>query len=113
MKRSIAIFPTLLSLFAVAATAARFTSPASAQLGPPSTSQTTQAIQLPLSGRAGQNGSVNAAQTPVPGATTSVNTLNSTVQVQGPYAGSANSTNKVPFSGKLGLREAIDRALVY
>src|SRR6202049_4941306 len=113
MKRSIAVFSTLLSLLAIAATDARLTSPAYAQLGPPSSSQTTQAIQLPLSGRAGQNGSVNAAQTPVPGATTSVNTLNSTVQVQGPYAGSANSTGKIPFSGKLSLREAIDRGLAY
>ena len=88
--------------------------PIRAQLGPPaSSSQGSQAVQLPLSGRAGQNGSVNTTQTPVPGATTSVNTLNSTVQVQGPYAGSANSTGKIPFSGKLSLREAIDRGLAY
>src|ERR1700680_4284890 len=113
MKRSIAVFSTLLSLLAIAATDARLTSPAYAQLGPPSSSQSSQAVQLPLSGRAGQNGSVNTMQTPVPGATTSVNTLNSTVQVQGPYAGSANSTGKIPFSGKLSLREAIDRGLAY
>ncbi len=89
--------------------------PIRAQLGPPpaSSSQGSQAVQLPLSGRAGQNGSVNTTQTPVPGATTSVNTLNSTVQVQGPYAGSADSTGKIPFSGKLSLREAIDRGLAY
>ena len=49
----------------------------------------------------------------MPGTTTSVNTLNSTVQVQGPYAGSADSTGKIPFSGKLSLREAIERGLAY
>jgi outer membrane protein TolC len=114
MNRHKETIPHILALVvAIAATLVIFTIPTNAQLGPPASSQGAQAVQLPLSGRAGQNGSVNAAQTPVPGATTSVNTLNSTVQVQGPYAGSANSTSKIPFSGKLGLREAIDRALVY
>ena len=69
--------------------------------------------QLPLSGRSGQSGSVTPAQTPVPGVTTSVNTLNTTVQTQGPYAGSANSVSKLPFSGKLGLRDAVERGLAY
>src|SRR5579863_4701115 len=69
--------------------------------------------QLPLSGRSGQNGSVTPAQTPVPGVTTSVNTLNTTVQVQGPYAGSASSISKSPFSGKLSLRDAVERGLAY
>src|SRR5215468_9894754 len=49
----------------------------------------TQANPLPLSGRSGQVGSVTATQLPVPGTTTSVNTINPTVQVQGPYGGSA------------------------
>jgi len=70
-----------------------------------------QAAQLPLSGRNSQGGSVNTVQTPVPGLTSSVNTLNSSVQVQGPYAGSTPSAR--PFSGKLSLREAIERALEY
>jgi len=69
--------------------------------------------QLPLSGRGGQNGSVTPAQTPVPGVTTSVNTLNTTVQVQGPYAGSASSISKSPFLGKLSLRDAVERGLAY
>jgi outer membrane protein TolC len=69
--------------------------------------------QLPLSGRGGQNGSVTPTQTPVPGVTTSVNTLNTTVQVQGPYAGSVSGISKSPFSGKLGLREAVERGLAY
>jgi outer membrane protein TolC len=67
---------------------------------------------LPLSGRTGQGGSVNTAQTPVPGVTSSVNTLNTTVQVQGPYAGSVAGTQK-PFSGRLSLREAVARGLEY
>ena len=50
---------------------------------------------------------------PVPGTTTSVNTLNPTMQVQGPYAGSADSTAAMPFSGKLRFREAIQRGLQY
>jgi outer membrane protein TolC len=85
-----------------------------AQIAPtPQTGSGTQAVQLPLSGRAGQNGSVNAAQTPIPGTTTSVNSLNTTIQVQGPYAGSASSIDRLPFSGTLSLREAVQRALDY
>ncbi len=78
-----------------------------------SSSGGTQANPLPLSGRAGQNGSVAAAQSPVPGTTTSVNTINPTVHVQGPYAGSASSTAQLPFSGKLSLEEAVRRGLAY
>lgn len=85
-----------------------------AQAGPQSTpSQGTQATPLPLSGRTGQNGSVKATQSPIPGTTTSVDTINPIVQVQGPYAGSTSSTAKIPFSGKLSLREAIQRGLEY
>jgi outer membrane protein TolC len=85
---------------------------ASGQLGAPARQgQAASAIQLPLSGRAGQNGSVTATELPVPGTTTSVNTLNPAVQVQGPYAGSAKG--KEPFSGRLSLREAIERGLQY
>jgi outer membrane protein TolC len=73
--------------------------------------QPARANQEPLSGRAAQSGSVTAAESPVPGTTTSVNTLNPTVQVQGPFAGS--STGKTPFSGQLSLREAIERGLRY
>jgi outer membrane protein TolC len=76
-------------------------------------SQSPQVNQVPLSGRGAQNGSVAATETPVPGTTTSVNTLNPTVQVQGPYAGSASSTAKMPFTGKLSLREAVQRGLEY
>src|SRR5215472_14722998 len=66
---------------------------------------------LPLSGRPAGNGSVSSTQTAIPGTTTSVNTLNPAIQVQGPYAGSANRADKTPFSGRLSLREAIQRGI--
>jgi outer membrane protein TolC len=75
--------------------------------------QPAQAAQLPLSGRNPQNGSVTATETAIPGTTNSVNTINPTVQVQGPYAGSTSSVAKLPFSGRLSLREAVDRALEF
>lgn len=75
--------------------------------------QPAQATQLPLSGRSTQGGSVTATETAIPGTTNSVNTINSTVQVQGPFSGSASSTAKLPFSGKLSLREAVDRAVEF
>jgi len=68
---------------------------------------------IPLSGRPAGNGSVTTTQTAIPGTTTSVNTLNPAIQVQGPYAGSANGADQRPFSGKLGLREALERGLAY
>jgi outer membrane protein TolC len=87
---------------------------ARAQLGPPaSPSQGTLADQLPLSGRGTQSGSVTATQSPTPSTTTSVNTLNAIVQASGPFAGSASSVSKAPFSGKLSFREAIERGLDY
>jgi outer membrane protein TolC len=85
--------------------------PLRAQLGPPTSSSSgTTAAQLPLSGRAAQSGSVNSTQTPLPGITSSVNTLNSTVQVQGPYAG---SVQQGALSGKLTLQDALQRGLQY
>src|SRR3984893_14211446 len=74
-------------------------------------SQGTQTTPLPLAGRSAQNGSVLAVESPIAGTTNSVNTINPTVQVQGPYAGGTRSTSKLPFSGKLSLREAIERGL--
>jgi outer membrane protein TolC len=81
-----------------------------AQAPPQPASAASQAAPLPLSGRAGQTGSANAIETPVPGFTSSVNTLNTSVQIQGPYQGSVRGDAK-PLSGKLSLREAISRGL--
>jgi hypothetical protein len=66
-----------------------------------------------LSGRTAQNGGVTATESPVPGTTTSVNTINPTLQVSGSFAGSAGSPATLPFSGKLSLREAVERGLQY
>ena len=74
---------------------------------------TSQANALPLSGRSAQGGGVIAGESPVPSTTTSVNTLNPTVSVQGAYSGSAISTAQLPFSGKLSLAEAIQRGMRY
>ena len=85
-----------------------------AQFGPPAASSAgSQANQVPLSGRTGQAGSVTATQSAVAGTTNSVNTINPSIQAAGPYTGSALSTTKMPFSGKLSLRDAIARGLEY
>ena len=87
---------------------------AGAQFGPPASSQgSSQAAQLPLSGRTGAKRRRRRDANSRARHHTSVDTLNPTVQVQGPYTGSANSTPAMPFSGKLGLREAIQRGLHY
>ncbi len=78
--------------------------------GAPAT-QGTPANPVPLSGKIGQSGSVKAIQSPIPGTTTSVDTISPVVQVQGPYAGSTPSTAKMPFSGTLSFRDAIQRGL--
>jgi outer membrane protein TolC len=69
------------------------------------------AVALPASGRNNQGGSVGLGEQPVAGTTTSVNTLNPSVQISGPYSGSASSTAAMPFSGKLSLQEALQRGL--
>src|SRR6476619_6603893 len=78
----------------------------------PTPGQATQAVQLPLYSRNQQTGAVTAVQSPVPGTTTSVNTTNPSVQVEGPYKGAAASTAH-RFDGKLTLRDAIERGLEY
>jgi outer membrane protein TolC len=106
MKSQIGIWLAALVMFA---------GPVLAQLGPPSAGQNTGALanQVPLSGRNGQSGSVNATQTPTAGTTASVNTINPAIQTQGPYTGSAPSTAKMPFAGKLSLRDAVQRGVDY
>jgi outer membrane protein TolC len=85
-----------------------------AQFGPPAGGTTgAQANQIPLSGRTAQAGSVTASESAVAGTTNSVNTINPTVQAAGPYAGSALSTAKMPFNGKLSLKDAVARGLQY
>src|SRR5271155_1939365 len=84
-----------------------FAAPVFAQFGAP-------AVQLPLSGRTTESsGSVKTSEAPAPSTTATVNTLSPNVQVQGAYAGSTPGVAKMPFNGKLGLREAIQRGLSY
>jgi outer membrane protein TolC len=99
-------------LFAVALMLA---APVFAQFGPPAgQSQGTQAVQLPLSGRTAQSsGTVKTSEAPAPSTTATVNTLSPNVQVQGAYAGSTPGVANMPFNGKLGLREAIQRGLAF
>src|ERR1700720_3501195 len=47
------------------------------------------------------------------GTPATVNTLSPNVQVQGVYAGSTPGVANMPFNGKLGLGEAIQRGLAY
>lgn len=78
----------------------------------PSSGGGALATQLPLSGRGLQSGGASVTEQPIPGATTSVNTINPSVQVQGNYTGSVSGAGK-PFTGKLSLREAVDRGLAF
>ena len=83
-----------------------------AQLGAPSgQAGGSTAAQLPVSGRSG-NGSVTASENAIPGTTSSVNTLNTTVQTMGPYAGSRSGAQQ-PFTGRLSMKEAVARGLAY
>jgi outer membrane protein TolC len=54
---------------------------------------------------------VEATQTPTPGTTASINTINPTVRTQGPFAGSVSGAARLPFSGRLSLREAVGRGI--
>ncbi len=96
--------PLRLTLFVLSTSFALAQAPPQAPSGP------SQATPLPLSGRTGQSGSANAISTPVPGLTSSVSTLNTSVQIDGPYKGSVREGAK-PLTGKLSLREAISRGL--
>jgi hypothetical protein len=99
------LFLTLIAVLAQAQSTTGF--------GPAPAPSGSSAQILPLSGRNNQSGSVSTAEQPVPGTTTSVNTLNPTVEISGPYSGSARSTKHMPFSGKLSLADALKRALSY
>ncbi|HLI83489.1 MAG TPA: TolC family protein, partial [Bryobacteraceae bacterium] len=68
------------------------------------------AAQLPLSGRTGQAGAVVTAQNPVPSGS-SVNTLSSSVQVEGDYQGSVPSSEVAGPPLQLSLANAIRRGL--
>ena len=112
MNHSTIKIAPILSIAAIALLACMGRTQALAQ-GPsqPNAAQHAQATPLPLSGRSGNSGSVTAIEAPIAGTTNSVTTINPSVQVQGPFTGSASSTAKLLFAGKLSLRDAIQRGL--
>jgi len=69
------------------------------------------AAQLPLSGRTGEPGAVGTVQNSLPGGAQSVNTLSSSVQVQGAYSGSVPSAQTPGAPLQLSLAEALRRGL--
>ena len=88
--------------------------PASAQLtGAPTTSGPTRPQQVPLSGRTGATAGVTVQQQPV-GGDNSVDTISTTVQVGGNYAGSTPAADATGNSGRsLTIAEAIQRGLLF
>jgi outer membrane protein TolC len=84
-----------------------------AQFGAPPAGTSPRASQLPISGRTAQQGSVATVQNPLPGGAQSVNTITSSVQVQGAYQGSVPSAESPGALLPLSLAEAIRRGLQY
>lgn len=80
---------------------------------PPASSSSSSATLLPASGRNNEAGSVSAVEQPVPGTTSSVNTINPSIQIAGPFSGSTSSTKDMPFHGQLSLADALQRALAH
>ncbi|HEY7388930.1 MAG TPA: TolC family protein [Bryobacteraceae bacterium] len=68
------------------------------------------AVQLPLSGRTGEPGAVVTVQNPIPSAST-VNTLSSSIEVQGAYQGSVPTSQTPGAPLRLSLADAIRRGL--
>lgn len=86
---------------------------AEGQFGPPPSGQGPKAQPLPLSGRP-QSGSVQPVQTPVAGGgADSVNTINSSIQVQGSFQGSTQAGQASPAMLALKLGDAIQRGIRY
>ncbi|HKC85899.1 MAG TPA: TolC family protein, partial [Blastocatellia bacterium] len=54
---------------------------------------------------------MTATQNPTPGVTTSVNTINPTVETKEFFSGSVWGAARAPFSGRLSLREAVGRGI--
>jgi len=91
-----------------------FAAALAAQVPPESLPQPTRATQPPLSGRSGQPGSVATTQTALPGGgAQTVNTINSTVQVQGSYQGSVPATGIPAGPLKLSLDDAVRRGIEF
>src|SRR5260370_33361674 len=87
--------------------------PSAGQIGAPqSPGQLPRAQPVPLSGKP-QIGSVTPEQTPTPGATNSVNTINPSVQIQGAYQGSVPTGTATSTPLALSLADAVKRGIQY
>lgn len=69
-------------------------------------------LMLSICAHGQTTGSVTAIQSPIPGTTASVNTINSSVQTSGVYTGSAGGASAA-LTGPLSLKDAIKRGLQY
>jgi outer membrane protein TolC len=85
-----------------------------AQTAPPQAGPApNRVVQLPISGRTGQPGTAGVVQNPLPAGLQSVNTITSTVQVQGSYQGSVPSAQAPGPPLALSLDDAVRRGLQY
>src|SRR5690349_16822449 len=84
-----------------------------AQAPPEAASGPSHVVQLPFSGRTGQPGGVAVVQNPLPAGLQSVNTITSSVQVQGSYQGSVPSAQAPGPVIALSLDDAVRRGLLY
>jgi outer membrane protein TolC len=84
-----------------------------AQSSSSNSGQSPQAQQVPLSGRAQGGASVSAQQTAAGSSSSSVNTVNTTVQVQGAYQGSVAQAASGNGPLSITLPEALQRGLQY
>ena len=82
--------------------------------GPPAGERAASAVQLPLSGRTGQAGAVGTSQSTVnAGGANSVNLINSTVLVSGPFQGSTPNGTATAQPLSLTLDAALKQGLQY
>ena len=104
----------MLSLRSILICAALALCGATALAQAPGGAQSSHAQVTPIanSGRSPQSGSVTSIEAPIASTTSSVDTINPSVSVSGPYSGSAPGANPA-FSGSLTLRDAIERGLNY
>ncbi|HJT89316.1 MAG TPA: TolC family protein [Bryobacteraceae bacterium] len=94
-------------IFAALSAAGLYAQPGTPIPGP------SRSLPLPLSGQTGQAGGVATVQSTAPGGVPSVNTITSTVQVQGAYQGSVPPNLAPGPPLQLSLAEAIRRGLEY
>ena len=79
---------------------------------PPPSQQSPRAQQIPLSGRP-QNGSVVPVQSPAPGGSGTVNTIETSIQVQGAFQGSTPHGEASAEPLALTLADAVKRGIQY